>query len=91
MKLAYFDDYRLGVVTGDGIVDVGAELRDLPRRAPEDLMAALIEHFAEYRSRVENAAIRDRPIPLADVRFRTPLPRPRTNAPSLAGVFEDTA
>jgi hypothetical protein len=30
MKLAYFDDYRLGVVTGEGIVDIGAELRDLP-------------------------------------------------------------
>ena len=56
MKLAYFDDYRLGVVTGEGIVDVGSELRDLPRRAPEDLMAALIEHFDEYRVRVEKAA-----------------------------------
>jgi hypothetical protein len=30
MKLAYFDDYRLGVVTAEGIVDVGAELRDFP-------------------------------------------------------------
>jgi 2-keto-4-pentenoate hydratase/2-oxohepta-3-ene-1,7-dioic acid hydratase in catechol pathway len=76
MKLAYFDDYRLGVLTGEGIVDVSAELRDLPRRAPEDLMAALIEHFAEYRGRIENASIGGRPIPLADVRFRTPLPRP---------------
>jgi 2-keto-4-pentenoate hydratase/2-oxohepta-3-ene-1,7-dioic acid hydratase in catechol pathway len=76
MKLAYFDDYRLGVVTDEGIVDVGAVLRDLPRRAPEDLMAALIEHFAEYRDGVENAAIGGRPIPLGDVRFRTPLPRP---------------
>jgi hypothetical protein len=63
MKLAYFDDYRLGVVTGEGIVDVGSELRDLPRRAPEDLMAALIEHFDEYRVRVEKAAISGRPIP----------------------------
>lgn len=78
MKLAYFDDYRLGVVTGEGIVDVSAELRDLPRRMPEDLMAALIEHFAEYRGRVEKAAISGRPIPLADVRFRMPLPRPHT-------------
>jgi 2-keto-4-pentenoate hydratase/2-oxohepta-3-ene-1,7-dioic acid hydratase in catechol pathway len=40
-------------------------------------MAALIEHFAEYRGRVEKAAIKGRPIPLAGVRFRTPLPRPR--------------
>ncbi|MBW5435734.1 fumarylacetoacetate hydrolase family protein [Bradyrhizobium canariense] len=78
MKLAYFDEYRLGVVTGGGIVDVGAELRDLPRRAPEDLMAGLIGNFANYRGRVENAAISGRPIPLAEVRLRTPLPRPRT-------------
>jgi len=76
MKLAYFDDYRLGVVTAGGIVDVGDELRDLPRRVPEDLMAALIEHFTEYRARLEKASISGRPIPLADVKFRMPLPRP---------------
>jgi 2-keto-4-pentenoate hydratase/2-oxohepta-3-ene-1,7-dioic acid hydratase in catechol pathway len=78
MKLAYFDDYRLGVITDQGIVDVGAELADLPRRTPEDLMAVLIEHFSEYRGRIEEATIRGRPIPLGDVRFRAPLPRPRT-------------
>jgi 2-keto-4-pentenoate hydratase/2-oxohepta-3-ene-1,7-dioic acid hydratase in catechol pathway len=78
MKLAYFDDYRLGVVTGEGIVEVGAELHELPRRAPEDLMAALIARFSEYRARVESAAINGRRIALADVRLRPPLPRPHT-------------
>jgi 2-keto-4-pentenoate hydratase/2-oxohepta-3-ene-1,7-dioic acid hydratase in catechol pathway len=77
MKLAYFDDYRLGVVTAGGIVDVGDELRDVPRRAPEDLMAALIENFTEYRARLEKASISGRPVPLAEVKLRMPLPRPR--------------
>ncbi len=76
MKLVYFDDYRLGAVIGTGIVDVSGELRDLPRRAPEDLMAALIEHFGEYRARIEKAVISGKPIPLAEVKFRVPLPRP---------------
>ena len=76
MKLAYFDDYRLGAVLGTGIVDVSGELHDLPRRAPEDLMAALIEHFGEYRAPIEKAVIGGKPIPLAEVKFRMPLPRP---------------
>ena len=29
MKLAFFDDYKLGVVQGDGIVDVSAVVHDL--------------------------------------------------------------
>ena len=31
MKLAFFDDYKLGVVVGDKIVDVSAVVKDIPR------------------------------------------------------------
>ena len=34
MKLALFDNYRLGVVKGDGIVDVSAVVRDIPHTGP---------------------------------------------------------
>jgi hypothetical protein len=46
MKLAYFDNFRLGVVFQDQVFDITEELRDLSRRGPEDLMSLLIEHFA---------------------------------------------
>ena len=32
MKLAFFDDYELGVITGDGIVSVSDALSGIPHR-----------------------------------------------------------
>ncbi len=34
MKLAFFDDYKLGVVKGDTIVDVSSAVRDIPHLGP---------------------------------------------------------
>src|SRR5262245_15700943 len=76
MKLAYFDDYKLGVVKGDAVVDVSAVVQGIPHVGPHDLINGLIERFGEYRSRLEEAAQRGAGIPLANVRLRAPLPRP---------------
>ncbi|MBN8874081.1 MAG: fumarylacetoacetate hydrolase family protein [Rhodospirillales bacterium] len=75
MKLAFFDDFRLGVVSGDRIVDVSALVRDVPHTGPGDLISNLIERFAEYRPRLEGAASGSG-IPLSQVRLRPPLPKP---------------
>src|SRR5215475_4484857 len=76
MKLAYFDDYKLGVVTGDGVVDVSSVLQDIPHTGPHDLINGLIERFAGYRPRLEEAARRGKAVPLASVKIRPPLPKP---------------
>jgi 2-keto-4-pentenoate hydratase/2-oxohepta-3-ene-1,7-dioic acid hydratase in catechol pathway len=76
MKLAYFDDYRLGVVTGDTVVDVSGLVKDVPHTGPHNLISGLIERFADYRPRLEDAATRGRGIPLAQVKIRPPLPKP---------------
>jgi 2-keto-4-pentenoate hydratase/2-oxohepta-3-ene-1,7-dioic acid hydratase in catechol pathway len=76
MKIAYFDDYRLGVLKGDTIVDVSAVVKDIPHLGPHDLMNGLIERFDTYRKRLEDAAAQGQGIPVANVRFRAPLPRP---------------
>ena len=76
MKLMYFDDYKLGVVTGDGVVDVSSVLQDIPHTGPHDLINGLIERFAGYRPRLEEAARRGKAVPLANVRIRPPLPKP---------------
>jgi hypothetical protein len=34
MKLMYFDDYKLGVVTGDAVVDVSSVVKDIPHTGP---------------------------------------------------------
>ncbi len=76
MKLAYFNDFRLGVVNGDSIVDVSAEVSDVPHTGPHNLISNLIGRFDEYRGRIEAAVARGTAIPLASVTLRPPLPRP---------------
>ena len=76
MKLAYFDDYQLGVVTGDAVVDVSSVVKDIPHTGPHDLINGVIARFGEYRPRLEEAARRGKSVPLADVKIRPPLPRP---------------
>jgi 2-keto-4-pentenoate hydratase/2-oxohepta-3-ene-1,7-dioic acid hydratase in catechol pathway len=76
MKLMYFDNYKLGVVKGDGVVDVSSVVEGIPHTGPHDLINGLIERFAEYRARLEDAAARGQATPLTSVKFRPPLPRP---------------
>ncbi|HUB15631.1 MAG TPA: fumarylacetoacetate hydrolase family protein [Acetobacteraceae bacterium] len=75
MKLAFFDDYKLGVVKGDSIVDVSAVVRDIPHTGPGNLISGLIERFADYRARLQDAAIAQG-VALSSVRVRPPLPKP---------------
>jgi 2-keto-4-pentenoate hydratase/2-oxohepta-3-ene-1,7-dioic acid hydratase in catechol pathway len=76
MKLAYFDDFRVGVVTDGRIVDVTGLLTDIPHRDAKDLMAGLIERFDVYRPKLEQAS-KGQGVPLSSVKLRAPLPRPR--------------
>src|ERR671927_354724 len=76
MKLAYFDDYRLGVVTGDSVVDVSGLVKDIPHTGPHNLISGLIERFADYRAKLEDTAARGQRIPLGQVKIRAPLPKP---------------
>lgn len=75
MKLLYFDDFRLGVLAGDTVVDVTSIVEDLPHRDNQDLINGLIENFDKYKDRLEEAA-KGKGVPLASVRIRPPLPRP---------------
>ena len=76
MKILYFDDYKLGVLKGDTVVDVSSVVQSIPHTGPHDLINGLIERFAEYRPRLEQAAAGGKGVPVAGVRIRPPLPRP---------------
>jgi 2-keto-4-pentenoate hydratase/2-oxohepta-3-ene-1,7-dioic acid hydratase in catechol pathway len=88
MKLAYFDDFKLGVVRGDRIVDVGAAVRDIPHTGPHDLISGLIERFAAYRRKIEAAAAGEG-VAIAGVRLRPPLPKPATIVCMAVNYMED--
>src|SRR4051812_16325356 len=76
MKLAFFDDYKLGVVKGDNIVDVSSAVRDIPHVGPHDLINGLIARFSDYRKRLDDAAAGGTGVPVSSVRLRAPLPKP---------------
>ena len=76
MKLLFFDDFRLGVLRGETVIDVSQALRDIPHVGPQDLISGLIERFADYRGALEEAVRRGPGVPVGQVRIRPPLPRP---------------
>ena len=76
MKLLYFDDFKLGVLKGDAVVDVSAVVRDIPHTGPGNLISGLIERWADYKGKLEQAAAQGKGVPLASVRIRPPLPAP---------------
>src|SRR3954465_5662861 len=58
MKLVYFDDFKLGVLKGDAVVDVSAEVKDIPHTGPGDLMNGREDHWGSYKPRLEAAVAR---------------------------------
>jgi len=76
MKLVYFNDFRLGVLKGDAVVDVTAAVQKIPHTGPGDLMNGLIARWADYRGALERAAADGRGVPVAQVKIRPPLPKP---------------
>lgn len=76
MKILYFDDFRLGVLRGDDVVDVSAVIEDIAHLPPGHRMSALIGRFDEYRGALEEAAASAAGTALAGVRIRSPLPKP---------------
>lgn len=76
MKIVYFNEYRLGVIKGDTVVDVTDAVSDIPHTGPHDLINGVIEHFDTYRGKIEALVAKAIGTPLAGVKLRAPLPRP---------------
>ncbi len=89
MKLLLFDDFRLGVLRGDQVVDVSDVVKDVPHTGPGDLMSGLIARFADYRQKIEEAAGRGKPVPVSGVRIRPPLPKPTNIVCMAVNYMED--
>jgi len=89
MKILYFDDFKLGVLKGDAVVDVSGVVKDIPHTGPHNLISGLIERFSDYRSKLEKAAGEGKGIPLTSVRIRPPLPRPVTIDCMAVNYMED--
>ena len=76
MKILFFDDFRLGILSGDKVIDVSDKVSGIPMVGPHDLINGLIEDFDQYRSLLEKAVNSAQGVPVSSVRIRPPLPRP---------------
>jgi len=76
MKLLYFNDFRLGVLKDDTVVDVTPAAQNVPHTHPGNLIIGVIERWADLRAPIERAAAAGKGVPVSQVKIRPPLPKP---------------
>lgn len=76
MKLVFFDDFKLGALKADNVVDIGQAVRDIVHTSPQNLISLLIADFAKYRGPIEQLISQSQGVPVSQVRLRAPLPEP---------------
>jgi 2-keto-4-pentenoate hydratase/2-oxohepta-3-ene-1,7-dioic acid hydratase in catechol pathway len=76
VKLCYFNDFRLGVIKGDQVVDVTDAAKGVPHRDTRDLIVGVIADWDNYKGKLEKAAADGKGVALSSVRLRPPVPRP---------------
>ena len=76
MKLVFFDDFKLGAVKGDNVVDLSGAAEHIPHVSPQDILSGLIADFDTHKSHLEEAIAASDGVPLSSVRLRSPAPGP---------------
>jgi 2-keto-4-pentenoate hydratase/2-oxohepta-3-ene-1,7-dioic acid hydratase in catechol pathway len=76
MKLAFYNDFQLGVIQNDKIIDVGTAITDLGHPGPQRLMQRVITRWEELAPEIAASLQGERGLPLDEVRLRPPLPQP---------------
>jgi 2-keto-4-pentenoate hydratase/2-oxohepta-3-ene-1,7-dioic acid hydratase in catechol pathway len=89
VKLCYFNDFRLGVIKGDAVVDITDTVKDIPHIDSRDLIIGLIAKWDSYKAKVEKAAADGKGTPLKDVRLRPPVPKPGNIVCMAVNYMED--
>src|SRR5918996_256532 len=76
MKLALFNEHRLGVIQGSRVVDTMEAFGALRFRRPQDLIEEVITRWDELKPKIETAIRSQEGIALDGVRLRAPVPKP---------------
>jgi 2-keto-4-pentenoate hydratase/2-oxohepta-3-ene-1,7-dioic acid hydratase in catechol pathway len=89
VKLLFFDDWKLGVLKADTVVDVSSVVGDVPHTGPHNLISGVIERFASYRGHLEEAVKRGPGVPVGRVKIRPPVPKPYNIVAMAVNYMED--
>ena len=89
MKLVSYDDFQLGVLKGDSVVNIHEAVKEIPHTSPQDLFNRLIGGFDDHKSAIEQLVSRDSGVPLGQVRLRSPHPKPYNIVCMAVNYMED--
>ena len=89
MKLAFFDDFKLGVIKDGAVVDVSSAVSGIAHTSPQDLINRIIENFDDLKAGMQQAADSGDGAPLDSVRLRPPLPKPGNVVAMAVNYMED--
>ena len=64
MKLVFYDDFKLGVMNGDTVVDAASAVSGIHHHSPQDLLNQLIENFSQYRPALDQLASQGTGVPV---------------------------
>ena len=76
MKLLLFDDFKLGVLQEERILDASSAVKGLDYHTPQELMQMVIGQWSTLQPQIQQAIAGQSGVPLSQVRVRPPLPRP---------------
>ena len=76
MKIGFYNEWTPCIVKDDGVIDISAEVADLPSVRPQILLEEIIGNWDRLRPRLEQLSSSGTVVPLAEVRLRAPVPRP---------------
>jgi 2-keto-4-pentenoate hydratase/2-oxohepta-3-ene-1,7-dioic acid hydratase in catechol pathway len=87
MKLVFYDDFKLGVMRGDSVVDASTMAQSIVHTSPQDLLNRLIAGFSQYKSQLQQIAQSGTVVPQA--RLRSPVPKPYDIVAMAVNYMED--
>ena len=89
MKLVFYDDFKLGAVSGNNVVDLSGAVSGISHTSPQDLMNRLIEDFSNQRAGLQGVIDQGGGVPVDQVRIRSPLPKPNNIVAMAVNYMED--
>lgn len=89
MKLVFFNDFTLGVMRGDTVVDASAIAKALGGDSPQEVLSRLITQYDQYKGRLQDLAQSGSGTPANQVRLRPPVPKPYDIVAMAVNYMED--
>ena len=89
MKLVFFDDFQLGVLKDGAVVDVSDTVSSIPHQEPHELINRLIAGFSDHKQKLAEVVNERTGVPLAQVKLRSPMPKPFNIVAMAVNYMED--